>query len=464
MAYNSWLKKFDAFQSLPRELTETSMYGGTYTIVAGIVLAYLFIGEFISFMSSTDQTYIVMNQGDSQSLKIIFDVTMHALPCDHVDIMLFDAFRESSLPVHTSTLTRTPIVGGTLQTTKATTLTHSDKRPDGRVKNHDNHPELDMDWETSSEIMKHHVTFQTVVQGHDFTFINFYADWCVHCRNFAPIWNKAEKETNLMTFEDAEGKELIVKMIRINCVEFAAECNKLHIPYFPNIRLYKSDTHFEIYDGSRTGDALVKYVTTMAGQSHHPDMHEYGTEKSLIQACKLHGELTTLRVPGEFHFQVKAHDKSLVASMTNVSHTIHKLVFADAEEADWNKITRRLGKTMQKNINPLKGQSFITTAPHYSPQHHLQVVTTSIEDKTIVYQLTAQSHTKPEDRTAIPQAKFSYTISPMTVLIHKKYVPFYKFLTSICALLGGAYTLIKFCHSGTDWIVKKQKNNLGKLG
>ena len=59
-----------------------------------------------------------------------------------------------------------------------------------------------------------------------------------------------------------------------------------------------------------------------------------------------------------------------------------------------------------------------------------------------MYQLTTQSHIKPEDRHSVPQAKFSYNISPMTVVIDYERKQIYQFLTSLCAIMGGAYTCI----------------------
>merc|ERR1719281_468393 len=55
--------------------------------------------------------------------------------------------------------------------------------------------ELDADWSSSSDQFKHD-SFQSVVDAHDFTFVNFYADWCPHCRQFAPMWTSFEERVN----------------------------------------------------------------------------------------------------------------------------------------------------------------------------------------------------------------------------------------------------------------------------
>lgn len=56
--------------------------------------------------------------------------------------------------------------------------------------------ELDADWSSSHDGFRHK-SFEHVIQGHDFTFINFFAGWCSHCQKFAPEWERlAEKVGN----------------------------------------------------------------------------------------------------------------------------------------------------------------------------------------------------------------------------------------------------------------------------
>jgi thiol-disulfide isomerase/thioredoxin len=322
--------------------------------------------------------------------------------------------------------------------------------------------ELDWDWDVSSKIISSGISFDEVLKSHDFTFINFYADWCSHCKAFSKTWNTAEERTDKKTFKDADGNELTVKMLRMNCVEFSKQCGKINVRYYPTVRVYKPDGTFIPFEGKRDVDSLVDFIEDIVGKSHHVNAFGDG-EAEKQDGCRMTGSVEILRVPSEFHFQVKAQDKSLVASLTNVSHEVHQIIFADTDIEGFTKLVRRLPDNIIKNLNPLSNKKFIATRNNESPQHFFQVVSTNYYDN-LVYQVTAQSHMKEEDRHAIPKAKFSYTISPMTVDISYIRKPFYQFLTSVCALLGGAYTIIRVLYGATDFVAKKYKAQVGKLG
>jgi len=454
-----WLRKIDSFRSLPKELTEATVYGGWFSVASLITITLLFCSELHDFITPAETTLIKMQQFDKETLFIHFDVTMHAIDCDHTNLLVYDAFREAEMEVKSSQITRTPVAGnGTLLHSQSVTKTHLDPP----LVNKFQKTELDWDWDVSSKIISSGVNFEDVIKGHDFTFINFYADWCSHCKVFSKVWNAAEEQTDKKEFKDADGNVLKVKMLRLNCVEFSKQCSKLAIRYYPTVRMYSPNGKYTVFEGKRTIEDLTEYINQISKKSHHRMSSEQQVSNR-VAGCRMTGSVEILRVPSEFHFQVKAHDKSLVASLTNVSHEVHKLVFADSKVDEWNRMYRRLPREMAINMNPLGGKSFISTRSNESPQHFFQVVTTEYYGE-LLYQVTAQSHLKEEDRHAVPKAKFSYTISPMTVEVSYQRKPFYQFLTSVCALLGGAYTIIRVLYGATDFVAKKYKRQVGKLG
>ena len=42
----------------------------------------------------------------------------------------------------------------------------------------------------------------------------------------------------------------------------------------------------------------------------------------------------------------------------------------------------------------------------------------------------------------IAAAKFTYDLSPMSIVVSETRRPFYTFLTSVCAIIGGVFTVI----------------------
>ena len=57
----------------------------------------------------------------------------------------------------------------------------------------------------------------------------------------------------------------------------------------------------------------------------------------------------------------------------------------------------------------------------------------------------------------IPEARFSYDISPMSVSVVKKGKQWYEFITSICALIGGTFTMVGLISGFLSTIFKSKK-------
>lgn len=54
-------------------------------------------------------------------------------------------------------------------------------------------------------------------------------------------------------------------------------------------------------------------------------------------------------------------------------------------------------------------------------------------------QMTTSNHQYKSDPN-VPEAKFSYDLSPTAVIISQKGRRWYEFITSLCAIVGGTFT------------------------
>jgi len=462
--FGKFLRNLDGFRSLPKELTESSATGGWMTICAYSIMTILFLCEIQAYLSPKTITSIKMDQHQAQLMEIHFDITMHKLPCSSTDVIVWDTFRENPLPIHSKSVTKTNI---DFTGTHLGVHEEEDNSPQYLVHHDENHPEYDKDWDHTSDQFKK-MRFQDVIRYHDFTFMNFYADWCVHCRQFAPEWNKTEVAADKMVYKDGDGNKVITKLLRINCVDFPQVCREQGIRWYPSIRLYKRDGSFTPYSGDRKFQPLLDYLQHAIENSHHivnkdPEVHDKG--------CKIEGAIRTLRVPGEFHIQAMDKAVDLEPSMTNVTHTVNSLIFLDNGDefiGFLEKFEHLVPQDVLSSAQPFLGKTFIAEEHHDAPQHYVSVVSTIFNfkgsDPMTIYQTSSQSHIKKEFPNAVPQAKFHYTLSPMSVVISQDYVPLYEFITQLFAIVGGTYTFISLTHGVFDSVTKKYKTTIGKLG
>jgi len=451
-----FLRKIDTFRTLPQELSETTAFSNYYSIVAAVLFIWIIFTETWDFMSTKTSTMIVMNKHENKFMDLVFDVSMLALDCNHVHTVIFDTFQDEPLEVESALYTRTPIKNGVLQEHLQETIDEMK-----RATKPDNNRKIPRRWDESSLIFRKK-SFHKIIQDADFTLINFYANWCSHCKNFHTDWENIAEKIEGKQFQNFRGSTIVVKAYRVNCVEFAEICTQHNVQYYPNIQLYKKDYTFDVYAGNRDTSDIMNYLTRQTSAENH-NFRTVEDAGATTNGCRLKGHIRAKRVPGEFHFEVLSGDSSLVPSMTNVSHTVHSLIIVnDTKTFDQMKIN--LPSEVLSSMDPLAGMTFAPRYAHKSPQHFLQVVSTLMDSTDhLAYQMTAQSHIKPEVRTAVPQAKFGYSISPMTVVLRNTSKPFYSFLTALLSILGGMYTMVQLVHFSTDTLIKTIKTRQGKL-
>jgi thiol-disulfide isomerase/thioredoxin len=458
------LQSLDQFRVVSRDLTRGTLTGGVFTAVAYAVVLLLLMAELGAFLRTTYLTNIIMDENRDSLMQINFDIMMYDLPCKYLKVMVFDKFAQEKMN-QTERFHYIPVdhlgqYKGTAYTSEEiSVLEKADSITDV---SEDEKKELDADWSASSDHFKHN-DFDRVVSFHDFTLVNFYAEWCVHCRQFYPQWMEASNRiSEKMQFADGENRQTTVKFLRMNCVDFGEQCQQARITAFPSLRLYKRDGTFEQFAQKRNIENIIGFLTSSIRNSHLIASQHHAM---FNEGCQVQGTLKVARVPGHFHLEAEPFgDVNLNPAMTNVSHLVNHLSFGDKEARQWAE-RQKIPREMVGHINPLDGKKFIVERFHEAPQHYLKVVSTHVQGKgTVFYQMTHTDRVRKlrDMQSSAPQARFTYDFSPMSVVVKAKSKRWYEFLTSLFAILGGTYTVIELCSGAVDTVQTSIKDAMGK--
>ncbi|XP_044758087.1 thioredoxin domain-containing protein 5 [Coccinella septempunctata] len=88
-------------------------------------------------------------------------------------------------------------------------------------------------------------------------FVKFYAPWCGHCQQLAPIWQEVAK-----TFEFDSS----LSIAKIDCTKHKSVCTQYEIKAYPTLLWIENGEKVEKYQGSRTHEELVNYIKKMLDQ------------------------------------------------------------------------------------------------------------------------------------------------------------------------------------------------------
>ncbi|GMI90594.1 hypothetical protein like AT1G36050 [Hibiscus trionum] len=185
------------------------------------------------------------------------------------------------------------------------------------------------------------------------------------------------------------------------------------------------------------------------------------------EGCNIYGSLEVNKVAGNFHFapgksfqQSDAHVNDLLAFQKesyNISHKINRLAFGDY---------------FPGVVNPLDSVQWIQEQPSGMGQYFIKVVPTvyiDVNGHTIQSnQFSVTEHFKGAEIGQLqshPAVYFFYDLSPIKVTFTEQHVSFLHFLTNVCAIVGGVFTvsemLDSFIYHGQKAI--KKKVEIGKF-
>jgi hypothetical protein len=177
------------------------------------------------------------------------------------------------------------------------------------------------------------------------------------------------------------------------------------------------------------------------------------------------GKFSVNKVSGNFHF---APGKSFDA----MGYHLHDIRFLDGMHLDFSHKINFLsfGEHHEQIKNPLDGIVSSSDSPERSFKYHVKVVAAEMHHRnghqlhTNQFAVTQNDNETKGNKAMFPSVFFIYEISPMIVIYTEFKKPFFSFITSICAIIGGVYTVSSILDSIIFQAERKlmKKNALGK--
>ena len=414
------------------------------------VLGVLFVSETYAFAKTSLGTEIALDDNAQAQIRLNFNITLLDLHCDYVSVDVWDA-----LGTNRQNVTKN-IEKWQLDETGQRRI-FSGRNRDVREVVHEEHEEsleeLHEDGVHAVELTKEN--FQSFLDEHEMAFIDLYAPWCVWCQRLHPTWEKFA--------EEVEDEEMPIGVGKVDCVQQAELCREQRVMAFPTLRWYSQGKPvLPDYKMDRTVAALTGFAKRkleMDEKFKNWDKKEADPEKRARYrelhahnrpdhpGCQVSGHLYVNRVPGNFHLEAKSKNHNLNAAMTNLTHRVNHLSFG-LPDFIASRNMKRILKTLpeeHQQFSPMDGTMYHTSKYHQAYHHYIKVVSTHLDmagNTETAYQFLEQSQIVYYDEVNVPEARFSYDLSPMSVVVKREGRKWYDYLTSLCAIIGGTFTTL----------------------
>ncbi|XP_068668367.1 protein disulfide isomerase-like 5-4 [Aristolochia californica] len=461
MISSAKLKSVDFYRKIPRDLTEASLSGAGLSILAALAMMLLFGMELSNYLSVSASTSIVVDKSsDGEFLRIDFNLSFPALSCEFASVDVNDVLGTNRLNI-TKTV-RKYSIDPNLNPTGA----EFHPGPIPIVNNHGDEGEGEFG---EGSVLLTGASFDKLSHQFPVLVVNFYAPWCPWCNRLAPSWEKASKIIRERYDPELDGRILMGK---VDCTREIDLCRRHHIQGYPSIRIFRKgsdvrDDHghheHESYYGERDADTLVSAMQALVApvplethnvvqENNNSSGQTAETAKRpapLTSGCRIEGFVRVKKVPGTLVITAHSGAHSFDASQINVSHVVSHLSFGKKLNERILRDIKRLTPHLGESVDRLRGSAYVTNHAdanaNVTIEHYLQVVKTEVlsrtfpEQKFFEYEYTA--HSSLVHSIDIPAAKFHFQLSPMQVLVEENPKSFSHFITNVCAIIGGVFTV-----------------------
>jgi len=196
---------------------------------------------------------------------------------------------------------------------------------------------------------------------------------------------------------------------------------------------------------------------------------EMKTQRRASEGCRVYGYVTVNKVAGNFHIAPGAslqsghqhvHSTSMLPDDVNVSHTIKYLAFGESYPGQTNPLDEH---TELDLTGAMMSQYFINVVPTvYTYRDGRSVQTNQFSVTTHSHKVNMEEARKRGAGT--PGMYISYDMSPISITYREYQRSFAHFLTGVCAIVGGVFTIMGFFDKVVYYTTHslKEKIELGK--
>lgn len=477
MGLLSRLKALDAYRKIESDLTKGTITGASLSVIGAIIMITLFVFELNAYLSTSITTSISIDDFDDTFLQINFNITVEHVPCPYLSIET-----ENVLGTHQGNLTKN--VRKWKIKTKGSVqrrLKEHEVQEVETIKVQEVAPPPPPPAQHKAATLTK-ATFEAYVADHDLALVAFSAPWCIWSQRLSPVWEHAAS----LIGEKYDESRVGVAKVDCTAADQVEVCHANHINAFPTIITFKggaSHSH-EHYHGDRTTEAFLNHVEFElpppgATERRQLDTQEEedirdeedkdfndgdGEHAPATEGCQVSGFVLVTKVPGSLIVKATSSKHSMDMSRINMTHIMHHLSFGQKYEKYEMKL---LPNEVAANMHKLDEKEYLSTRRNQTHEHYVKIVGTTFQYLDVgalqTYKYTTHS-AKYHGETRFPLVKFHYDLSPMNVVVTEKYKPFYQFITSMFAIIGGVFTVFGLMDSvvyNTEKMVRK-KLQLGK--
>ncbi|KAG5544302.1 hypothetical protein RHGRI_016898 [Rhododendron griersonianum] len=408
------IRSLDAYPKINEDFYSRTLPGGVITLASSIVMLLLFISELSRsslksllyvclYLHAVTETKLVVDTSRGETLRINFDVTFPALPCSILSLDAMDISGERHLDVkHDIIKKRIDSHGNVIET-----------RQEGIGA-----PKIEKPLQKHGGRLEHNETYCGSCFGAEASD----DECCNSCEEVREAYrNKGWAVSNPDLIDQCK-REGFLQRIKD---EDGEGCN-----IYGFLEVNKVAGNFHFAPGKSFDHAGV----------HMHDLLAFQKDK-YISAYKTN----------------KTENNMLVSLYLMISHKINRLAF---------------GEYFPGVMNPLDGVQWTQETPSGMYQYFVKVVPTVYTDVSghIIQsnQFSVTEHFRSGQvgqLQSLPGVFFFYDLSPIKVTFTEEHISFLHFLTSVCAIVGGVFTvsgiLDSFIYHGQRAIKKKME--IGKF-